>query len=65
MWICHCRAVTDSHIRAAVGEGARDEDEVGEACGAGTGCGGCRDEVRRLCQEVARAANADVLAVAS
>ncbi len=65
MWICHCRAVTDARIRAALGEGARNEDEVGKACGAGTRCGGCRDEVRRLCQEAAGDADTDAFAVAS
>ena len=51
MWVCHCRAVTDSHVRQAIAEGAADEREIGRLCGAGTGCGSCHDELRRLCDE--------------
>ncbi len=51
MWVCHCRAVTDSRVRDAIAQGAGDENEIGRACGAGTGCGSCHDELRRLCEE--------------
>jgi bacterioferritin-associated ferredoxin len=51
MWVCHCRAVTDSRVRDAIAQGAADENEIGRACGAGTGCGSCHDELRRLCAE--------------
>jgi bacterioferritin-associated ferredoxin len=50
MWICHCRAVTDSHVLQAIAEGAEDANDIGRLCGAGTGCGSCRDELRRLCE---------------
>ncbi|HEY7940075.1 MAG TPA: (2Fe-2S)-binding protein [Acidimicrobiales bacterium] len=49
MLICHCEAVNDRKIREVVARGACDEFEVGLECGAGTRCGGCLDEVRRLC----------------
>ena len=52
MWVCHCVGVTDTRIREAMAEGAVNEEQVGAHCGAGTRCGGCRDEVRRLCDEV-------------
>ena len=48
MWVCFCRSVTDRQIVDAVHEGARTSYEVGRMCGAGTGCGGCLSEVRRL-----------------
>jgi bacterioferritin-associated ferredoxin len=51
MWVCHCRAVTDSLVRDAIAKGADDETEIGRACGAGTGCGSCHEELRRLCEE--------------
>jgi len=51
MWVCHCHAVTDARIRALVSDGASDMHDVAARCGAGTGCGGCRDEVRRLCDQ--------------
>ncbi len=37
--------------------GARCEDSVGEACGAGTGCGSCIDRIYDLIDEE----NADTL----
>jgi bacterioferritin-associated ferredoxin len=51
VWVCHCRAVTDSHVREAIAAGADDENEIGRVCGAGTGCGSCHAELRRLCEE--------------
>jgi bacterioferritin-associated ferredoxin len=51
MWVCHCRAVTDSLVRQVIDAGAADETDIGRACGAGTGCGSCHEELRRLCDE--------------
>jgi bacterioferritin-associated ferredoxin len=51
MWVCHCRAVTDSLVREAIAAGATDETEIGRECGAGTGCGSCHETLRRLCEE--------------
>ncbi len=51
MWICHCHSVTDAQIHDALGSGALDPADVGLHCGAGTRCGGCVDEIRRLCDE--------------
>lgn len=45
MFICICAAVTDTEIRSCIDAGARTAEEVGDACGAGTGCGGCVDQV--------------------
>ena len=42
MYVCHCRAVTDRSVRAAVLAGATTLDELAEGCGAGARCGGCR-----------------------
>ncbi len=41
MYICHCRAVTDATIEAAIASGAVTLDEVARRCGAGSRCGGC------------------------
>jgi bacterioferritin-associated ferredoxin len=51
MYICHCQAVSDRTIRAELELGAVDEDDIGDRCGAGTRCGSCLDEIRRLCHE--------------
>lgn len=37
-------------MRSAIRFGARCEDTVGDACGAGTGCGSCLD---RICELIA------------
>lgn len=42
MVVCLCKRATDRDIADAIDDGARSVDEVGEACGAGTGCGCCR-----------------------
>jgi bacterioferritin-associated ferredoxin len=46
--VCHCHRVSDRTIRAACRAGARTREEVGQTCGAGTGCGGCRPMIDRL-----------------
>ncbi len=48
MLVCHCHAVNDRMIRQCVSDGARSEHEVRKACGAGSGCGGCRPVIDRL-----------------
>jgi bacterioferritin-associated ferredoxin len=51
MLVCHCLRVFDKSIRECVRSGAaRTADEVGEVCGAGTGCGGCRDTIEDIVQ---------------
>jgi bacterioferritin-associated ferredoxin len=45
MYVCICFAVPDTEIRSCVASGARTVEEVGEACGAGTGCGSCHDQI--------------------
>jgi NAD(P)H-nitrite reductase large subunit len=46
--ICHCRAVSHTAVLAAVRAGACDVVAVSEACGAGTGCGGCWPALQAL-----------------
>ncbi len=48
MLVCHCKKVHCRTVRAAIRGGAEDVDSVGVACGAGTGCGGCRPLVGAL-----------------
>lgn len=45
MYVCICAAVTDHEVRVCIRDGARTVDEVGDACGAGTGCGTCHDRI--------------------
>ena len=46
VYVCICHAVTENDIRAEIATGARTEQEIGDRCGAGTGCGYC---VERIC----------------
>jgi bacterioferritin-associated ferredoxin len=55
MVVCHCSAVSDSEVRAAVEDGARTLAEVAQACGAAKQCGGCRFAVADLIDVVAEA----------
>jgi bacterioferritin-associated ferredoxin len=59
MIVCHCHCVSDREIRSCAREGARDLADVGRACGAGTGCGGCRPEIASILdtEQHAQAAN--------
>lgn len=54
MYVCSCRGVTDAQVRCAFFAGARTVDEVGRACGGGTGCGGCHRLLARLLEELER-----------
>jgi bacterioferritin-associated ferredoxin len=45
MYACICHAVTEAEVSATIEAGARTEEEVGDACGAGTGCGSCLDRI--------------------
>lgn len=53
MLVCHCHAVNDRTIRDAIRRGACSVQEVGEACGAATGCGGCHAEVEGIVESEA------------
>ena len=48
MLVCHCKKVHCRTVRSAIRAGASDVESVGRACGAGTGCGGCRPLVGAL-----------------
>jgi bacterioferritin-associated ferredoxin len=55
MIVCTCHPTSDRDVDAMIDDGARTLEEIARKCGAGTGCGSCRDELRdRL---VARGAN--------
>jgi len=45
MFVCICAAVPDAEIRSCIAGGACTIEEVGDACGAGTGCGSCHDTI--------------------
>ena len=45
MYACICLAVTTQEVVDVVRAGAGTEQAVGDACGAGTGCGSCLDRI--------------------
>jgi bacterioferritin-associated ferredoxin len=65
VYTCICARVRECEVRAAIKDGAHDEDAVGEATGAGTGCGSCVNRICGLIREVAPSAAIRTLATAS
>ena len=48
MYLCLCKGVTESDVRAVVEAGARTADEVVAESGATARCGGCRGSLLRF-----------------
>jgi bacterioferritin-associated ferredoxin len=57
MYVCICMRVREGELRAAIERGARSEETVGDACGAGTACGTCLDRICDLIDEASDDAN--------
>ena len=56
MFVCLCVPTRERDVDQVIDDGARSVEEIGERCGAGTGCGSCRGELReRLAQRGAAA----------
>ena len=62
MYVCHCEAVSDRAVNAAISSGARCIEDVTERCRAGGGCGSCHDVLQALLD---LCADAPVMAEAS
>jgi assimilatory nitrate reductase catalytic subunit len=52
--VCACRGVRLNRIEAAIEEGCRSVDAIGEVTGAGASCGSCRPEIARALAGYAR-----------
>jgi len=52
--VCLCHGVRDRDVDAAIGAGAGTVEEVGDACGAGTGCGACVGEIEDKLERAGR-----------
>ena len=51
--ICHCFEVSREEIENAIREkGLKTVEEVGEATNAGTGCGGCQEQIPEILDEI-------------
>jgi bacterioferritin-associated ferredoxin len=51
VYVCHCRAVTDREVRAAIDAGAKSIHALAEATGAGGRCRGCWPSLLELLAE--------------
>jgi len=49
--VCNCKAVSEKVVKATMDAGARSVSQVAQACGAGTQCGACVCDLRRLLAE--------------
>ena len=51
--ICHCFEVSREEIENAIREkGLKTVQEVGEATNAGTGSGGCQEQIQEILDEI-------------
>lgn len=50
--ICTCQDVDYNTIKKAIEDGAKTVDDIMEATGAGTVCGGCISEIEEILQEL-------------
>ncbi len=48
MIVCLCHSVSDREVREHVEHGCRTVGQVGRACGAGTDCGQCVNQLARM-----------------
>lgn len=64
MYVCHCEAVTDRTVDAAIASGADTVDDVTSRCRAGGGCGGCHSTLQALIDDFDRQAMQREVAVA-
>jgi len=54
MYVCVCRAITDTDIEAAIEGGVSDMAQLEEHFGVGTGCGTCRETAQTLIDQRAQ-----------
>ena len=51
MYVCLCEGVSDRTVRSEIQKGHVTVRAIGAACGAGTSCGMCCQDIRRLIRE--------------
>jgi len=49
--VCSCHGVRVSAIAATIAAGAGNVESVGAACKAGTNCGSCKPEIRKMLEK--------------
>ncbi|MGH8877482.1 MAG: (2Fe-2S)-binding protein [Stackebrandtia sp.] len=48
VYVCICHGVHEREVRGCIKAGARTENDIGDACAAGTGCGTCLERIAEL-----------------
>jgi len=49
--VCSCNQVGDGNLKKLIEGGCSTLPEIGQACGAGLGCGSCKPEIQRMLRE--------------
>jgi bacterioferritin-associated ferredoxin len=60
MLVCLCHPANERDIESCIRDGARSVEDIGEMCGAGTGCGACRDDLRERLERAGNGGDADL-----
>jgi bacterioferritin-associated ferredoxin len=53
MYVCICSRVRECEVRTVIRRGARSEERIIDACGAGGNCGSCLDRIADMIDEEA------------
>ena len=48
MVVCLCKGVSHREVEAACADGAETLDDLANACGAGTDCGSCHEQLAEI-----------------
>jgi bacterioferritin-associated ferredoxin len=51
MYVCVCKAVTDTQIKCAINEGVSSRRELFKCLGVGGGCGKCNPQVKEILED--------------
>ncbi|MSS76550.1 MAG: (2Fe-2S)-binding protein [Methyloglobulus sp.] len=54
MYVCVCKAVTDTQIKQAINEGLSSQRELFKCLGVGGSCGKCNPDVKELLNDHSR-----------
>ena len=54
MFVCLCHVTTDKEVRRLIDDGVDTVEQIGDACGAGTGCGACRAQIHDMIEASGR-----------
>lgn len=57
MYVCVCKAVTDSQIKRAISEGVNSRRELFKCLGVGSDCGKCNSHVKELLNNTEQTCN--------